>query len=284
MTNVNSEDKITEYFDLTVYLRQNVIDLRGIADEYGQSTESYFKLLSDFISLAPDVNIALATFSGRAANIEACKCIDKMAALLGELKFDRFITEFYTILGSYDHGNWKLAAYQAKSVTEQFDEFKQKISSARKPKKPDNAPDAALSLKEYIMRLDEIEADRKMVILAVDDSPSILTSISYVLGKEYKVFTLLKSTELEKVLQKLTPDLILLDYEMPGLNGFELVPIIRGFKEHADTPVIYLTSIGTIDTVTSAMAIGACDFIVKPFNPDILLEKIGRHIVRKKTF
>ena len=279
MENINAD-----YFDLTVFLKHGVLNLREIADEYEQTAGEYFGLLSDFYNTAPDVSIALASFSGRDGNMGAYRCIDNMATLLKELKCVLFVAEFYSVLGSYDQGNWKLAAYLAKRITRPFDEFRQKIASARKKKTPDNAPDTALPLKEYIKRLDEIEAGRKMIILAVDDSPSILTSISYVLGKEYKVFTLPKSTELEKVLQKLTPDLFLLDYEMPELNGFELVPIIRGFREHRDTPVIYLTSVGTIDTVTSALAIGACDFIVKPFNPDTLLEKIGRHIVRKKSF
>jgi DNA-binding response OmpR family regulator len=71
---------------------------------------------------------------------------------------------------------------------------------------------------------------------------------------------------------------------MPDINGFELIPIIRSYAEHKDTPVIFLTSIGTIDNVTAAIALGASDFIVKPFNPESLREKVSKHIVRKKLF
>jgi CheY-like chemotaxis protein len=93
-----------------------------------------------------------------------------------------------------------------------------------------------------------------------------------------------KSTELEKVLQKLTPDLFLLDYLMPERTGFELIPVIRSFEEHKDTPIIFLTSIGTIDNVTSALALGASGFVIKPFDPNTLREKIAKHIVKKKLF
>jgi len=121
----------------------------------------------------------------------------------------------------------------------------------------------------------------KPIVLAVDDSPSILSAVSAVLGGEYKVYTLPRPTELINVLLKLTPDLFLLDYKMPELSGFDLVHMIRGFDDHKDTPIIFLTSEGTLDNVTTAMALGACDFVVKPFNPDVLRERVAKYISKK---
>jgi len=115
-------------------------------------------------------------------------------------------------------------------------------------------------------------------ILAVDDSPVILSAISSVLSGEYKVYTLVKPADLKKVLQRISPDLFLLDYKMPGVTGFDLVPVIRSFGVHKDTPIIFLTSEGTIDNVTAAIALGACDFVVKPFAPDVLRERIAKYI------
>ena len=126
------------------------------------------------------------------------------------------------------------------------------------------------------------ESESKPLILAVDDSPVILKSVSSVLSGEYKVYTLVKPAEIEKVLRKLKPDLFLLDYQMPELNGFELIPIIRSHAEHKDTPIVFLTSEGSIDNVTTAIALGARDFIVKPFMPDTLRAKVARHIVQTK--
>ncbi|MCL2768198.1 MAG: response regulator, partial [Synergistaceae bacterium] len=118
----------------------------------------------------------------------------------------------------------------------------------------------------------------KPIILAVDDSPVILNTLSSILSDEYKVYTISKPTELEKVLKNLNPDLFLLDYMMPEINGFDLIPVIKSFKRHISTPIIFLTSEGQFDTVITALALGASDFIVKPFKPDALREKIMKHI------
>jgi DNA-binding response OmpR family regulator len=120
-----------------------------------------------------------------------------------------------------------------------------------------------------------------LLILAVDDSPTILNSISSVLSDEYRVRTLVKPAMIEKLLETITPDLFLLDYLMPEINGFELIPVIRRFEEHKETPIIILTSEGTVDNVTAALALGACDFAVKPFDPVLLREKIKNHIKKK---
>jgi PleD family two-component response regulator len=138
--------------------------------------------------------------------------------------------------------------------------------------------DGVLTLREAIHLLDEEKANRKPMILAVDDSPVILQSVWAILGSEYKVLTLTNPLETEKILQKQTPDLILLDYQMPELNGFELIPIIRSFDEHKDTPIVFLTSDRTLDNVTAALALGAKDYIVKPFKPETLREKVGKYI------
>jgi DNA-binding response OmpR family regulator len=120
-----------------------------------------------------------------------------------------------------------------------------------------------------------------MLVLTVDDSPAILEAVAAVLSVEYKVFELPKPLMLENVLKQMVPELFLFDYQMPEINGFELIPIIRGFKEHKETPTIFLTSEGTIDNLTAAIVLGACDFIVKPFQPEMLKEKVAKHIVRK---
>jgi len=120
--------------------------------------------------------------------------------------------------------------------------------------------------------------DAKPVILAVDDSPDILKTVHSILRDLYKVYTLPKPEKLEDILRDVTPDLFLLDYKMPGMSGFDLIPVIREHKDHAETPIIFLTSEGTLDHLTAAVGLGACDFIVKPFNRDVLHEKVDKHI------
>jgi two-component system alkaline phosphatase synthesis response regulator PhoP len=129
---------------------------------------------------------------------------------------------------------------------------------------------------------DNEETAVKPQILAVDDTPVMLRTISSVLGGDYDVFTLSDPMMVEKYLRQMKPDLILLDYKMPGINGFELVPIIKNIEGHKDTPIIFLTSMGTNDHIVTAATLGASDFIVKPFNVDTLREKVAKHIAKKK--
>ena len=124
----------------------------------------------------------------------------------------------------------------------------------------------------------------KPVILAIDDSPSILEGVNIALQDRYNVYTLPRPEAIQEVLKKVTPDLFLLDYQMPVLTGFDLVPIIRKIPVHEKTPIVFLTSEGTVDHLSVAVAIGACDFIVKPINPDLLRERIAANLVDFKIW
>jgi len=293
---MNTEAVDNDNFDLPTLLKQGCLNTRAFAaTEPILSVGEYFGMLSTFLKLAPNVSSALIKFAHLDGDREACKSLDSMIALLESLGCNSFILDFHSLLDAYGKkGNWREAAAYARQVEKDFNAFHLWIKAAKRTSSVSSNPEDPslktlvtpneLPLGEFIKHLDDEEANRRLLVLAVDDSPVILKTLASVLGDAYKVFTLPKSTKLKDVLQKLTPELFLLDYQMPELNGFELVPIIRSFEEHKETPIIFLTSIGTIDNVSAALALGACDFIVKPFNPDILREKIKKHIVRKKMF
>ena len=122
------------------------------------------------------------------------------------------------------------------------------------------------------------EETTKPVVMAVDDNPSILQIVNTALKDKYRVRTLTLPKNLMPMLEKITPDLFLLDYMMPELSGFDLVPIIRKHPGHQDTPIIFLTSEGSIGHITAATRLGACDFMVKPIDNEVLREKIGVHM------
>jgi len=125
-------------------------------------------------------------------------------------------------------------------------------------------------------QLDPLKKSRnKPVILAIDDCPSILNSIKHLLGSEYTVYTLAESKNIKALLKMVTPDLFLLDCKMPVLSGFDLIPIIREHNDYADTPIMFLTSEGTIDTISVAINLGASDFIIKPIDSATLRVKIA---------
>jgi CheY-like chemotaxis protein len=130
-------------------------------------------------------------------------------------------------------------------------------------------------------KIKEKEDPNKLRILAIDDVSSMLMALRYALSDTYTVYTLSKPEELKSFLQKKKPDLFLLDYNMPVINGFELVPIIRGYPEHQETPIIFLTGEGTTDHLAAAIHLGVSDFLVKPFETKALREKIAKHIKRE---
>ena len=276
-------------FDYSVLLKQGDLNIRHIADKSSLSVVDYDNILLLFTELAPSVSISLTRFIERSADRVNAKYLDNITVLLEKLGCNWFISDFYSILDTFGKGDWRSAAASAKKVTYRFNEFYSKVMSTKRPKAANisddpsegkDVPDMALSLKKYVQYLDSIgaEAERKPIILAVDDSPIFLKTVSSVLGGDYKVITMANPKMLEKVLSQVTPALFLLDYNMPEISGFDLVPIIRGYKEYKETPIVFLTAAGTIENVSAAVMLGACDFVVKPVQPGILRERIAKHI------
>jgi len=122
------------------------------------------------------------------------------------------------------------------------------------------------------------ENDDRPHILAVDDVVSELKIIKAALHANCKVHTISKPEAVVDFLKIRHADLIMLDYLMPMYNGFELIGMIREMPDYKDTPIIMLTSAGTVDQVKEAIALGACDFIVKPFKKNELVEKVAKFL------
>ncbi|MCL2197604.1 MAG: response regulator [Defluviitaleaceae bacterium] len=114
----------------------------------------------------------------------------------------------------------------------------------------------------------------KPIILAVDDNPGTLRAINYLLNDKYTIRTLTRPEKAISLLSVIQPDLFLLDYNMPEVTGFDLLPQIRSHPDHAHTPIIFLTAEGTVDNLSVAIHLGARDFIVKPIIEDVLRQKI----------
>jgi len=123
-----------------------------------------------------------------------------------------------------------------------------------------------------------IRHSSRPIILTVDDNPTELKTIHFYLKEYYTVYTLPEPDKIRDFLRVITPDLILLDCQMPVLSGFDLVPIIRGISRHEDTPIVFVTSEGSIENISMAMQLGACDYIIKPIDEAILLNKAELHL------
>lgn len=116
----------------------------------------------------------------------------------------------------------------------------------------------------------------RKVILAVDDAAFILSRITDALEKHYNMVTVNSGARALKYLDKNKPDLILLDIRMPIHDGFEILREIRSMEDRADIPIIMLTAMEDKQSVMKGIELGICDYILKPFAPDDLLERVQR--------
>jgi len=276
------DNRNTELFDLAVLIRQGDLDIRRAAAAARDMTAGkYFDKLSELLSNAPMYSQDLQMLVSRDGDRSIYKEIADMFTLVKSLGYEKHTIDFNGMLDAYDRGNSRLTSTYAKKIMDDFGGVCQRIAAARVTQLPQaaGADPYEIPLKEWIDGLFREDTGCKPVIFAVDDSPVLLKSVASILSEDYKVYTLAKSVLLEKLLSQIKPDLFLLDYNMPIIDGFDLVPIIRGFAEHKDTPIIFLTSEGTIDNISGAVMLGACDFIVKPVQPGVLQERIARHIV-----
>lgn len=117
----------------------------------------------------------------------------------------------------------------------------------------------------------------KKNIVAVDDSSLILMTVEKILSEQgYEVKGFSKGMRALKYLKENVPDLIILDVEMPEIDGFEMLKMIKEKEELKDVPVIFLTSNNGQNEVLNAINGGARDYIIKPINENVLLEKVNK--------
>jgi CheY-like chemotaxis protein len=116
-------------------------------------------------------------------------------------------------------------------------------------------------------------------ILVVDDNAEIRQLIKLSLGLNYLVAEADSAAEASIQLEKVHPDLILLDIMMPGLNGVEWCKMIRRWYQHGNVKVIFISALAQASDIADAMASGADGYITKPFSPQYLLEQVDRQLV-----
>ena len=116
------------------------------------------------------------------------------------------------------------------------------------------------------------------LILIVDDSSTNLFIARNLLCEDFQVVTLSSSEKMFAILEKIKPDLILLDIEMPGMDGFTALELLKADEKKSDIPVIFLTVMNDSEMETRGLQLGAVDFLSKPLSKSMLLERIKLHI------
>lgn len=112
-------------------------------------------------------------------------------------------------------------------------------------------------------------------ILVVDDEPAIARLVKMSLAVEgYEVRTATSGFEAMEALDDMKPDLAVLDIMMPGMNGFELCLELKKSPKTKNTKIVFLTARGNPGDAQQGLAVGGDDYILKPFDPEELLEKV----------
>jgi len=115
-------------------------------------------------------------------------------------------------------------------------------------------------------------------IFIVDDNDTNLIMATAALDDIYKTFAMPSAEKMFNLLTRVTPDLILLDVDMPDMDGFEAIKVLKADENLKSIPVIFLTASNDAGSEISGFELGALDFITKPFSPPVLIRRIQSHI------
>ncbi len=116
---------------------------------------------------------------------------------------------------------------------------------------------------------------KQHLILVIDDSKTALGAVRHILSGEHRLLLASSGEEALGLLHAEAPDLILLDLFMPGMDGPETLTHIRAVPGCEKLPVIFFTAAQSTETEAECLALGARDFIVKPFAPEVLRSRIA---------
>jgi two-component system, OmpR family, response regulator len=126
------------------------------------------------------------------------------------------------------------------------------------------------------MTIEGDAANKSKVIIGVDDTPENLTLLGHVVAAAgYTFFSAPGGAECLALLSRIEPKLILLDIQMPGMDGFETCRQIRREARLRHVPVAFLTSRKTTEDVRAGVAAGGNDFILKPFDNAQLIGRVN---------
>lgn len=120
--------------------------------------------------------------------------------------------------------------------------------------------------------------DAKPSILVVEDSITNVEILLENLKESYTVRVAVDGEKALKTIAKKTPDLILLDVMLPGMDGFEICRRLKSDSRTAEVPVIFLTGRTSPRDKLDGLKAGACDFLTKPFDIDEVKTKIQTHL------
>ena len=128
-----------------------------------------------------------------------------------------------------------------------------------------------------------VEERDRPVILAVDDTPENLDVVKGILSPENIVRVAINGMVALKIAQKQSPDLILLDINMPGMDGYQVCSELKSDENTAQIPVIFLTAELDEASKQKGFELGAVDYVTKPINPETLKKSVRSQLDQNRS-
>jgi CheY-like chemotaxis protein len=245
----------------------------GIQQMDESALRTYAKSLNSFIEALPDLEERIKTALGAKDTAALSKCLSDVRDLVADIHAGGMVEECTKQIKDIKTAKHeKLEAFMAYFLTSlsmlsidiQMAELKEQKDDTTAPSAEEPAAKAG-------------EAKDKKTILAVDDTPFFLATLKKIVqDTEHKLVCVTSGSDALKFLAKHHPNLLLLDIEMPEIDGYELAAKIRKSGEKA--PIVFLTGNAKKENVVKAVEAGAADFIVKPVNKEGVLAKIERYL------
>ena len=123
-----------------------------------------------------------------------------------------------------------------------------------------------------------MDGAKKSSILVVDDENSNIMALTHILNPEYTVYAAKSGQNAIKAAEKYLPDVILLDILMPEMDGYAVISALKSSEKTQSIPVIFITGLNSSEDEEKGLALGAADYIAKPFSPAIVKLRIRNQI------
>jgi len=118
----------------------------------------------------------------------------------------------------------------------------------------------------------------KRTVLIIDDSESCIATLTRVLCSDFNIIVARNGTEGIETAKKRVPDIIILDIQMPDMDGFETITILKKTVSTRNIPVIFITALTKVKDEERGLSLGGSDFITKPFSAEIVLLRVNNQI------
>ncbi len=122
----------------------------------------------------------------------------------------------------------------------------------------------------------------QMRVLVVDDVESNVDILVETLGDDYRVSVAMDGESALEIVEEMPPDIILMDIMMPGIDGYEVCERLKSKTATRDIPVVFLTALSEEENEAKGLALGAVDYITKPFRTAIVKARVKNHLELKQ--